>query len=118
LNSVLAHLSVQPKLLARSLKTASTAPPRISFVANLSGTSTLAEAIDQAARRATGEDLNFAENVEKVVPALEHADLTATVTTMQGPIVLRDYLLTRCVEAVARRLLTARERFTGAGLSA
>jgi len=97
---VLAHLSIQPKLVARFLETASTAQPQISLVANLSGTSTLAEAIDQAARRATDRDLNFAENVERVTPALECADLTATVTTMQGPIVLHDYLLTRCVEAV------------------
>jgi hypothetical protein len=97
---VLAHLSIQPTLVARFLATASTAPPQISLVANLSGTSTLAEAIDQAARGATDSDLNFAANVEKVIPALRHADLRTTITSLQGPIVLRDYLVTRCVEAV------------------
>jgi hypothetical protein len=34
------------------------------------------------------------------VPALRAADLSATVVTMQGPIRLADYLVTRCVEAV------------------
>jgi Mycothiol maleylpyruvate isomerase N-terminal domain len=97
---LLAHLAFQPKLLARFLETASTAPPQISLVANLSGTTTLSEAIDRAARRIATRDLIFAENVAKVIPALERADLAATVVTMQGPILLRDYLVTRCVEAV------------------
>ena len=34
------------------------------------------------------------------VPALANADLAATVVTLQGPIILHDYLVTRCVEAV------------------
>ena len=34
------------------------------------------------------------------MPALRAADLSATVVTMQGPIRLADYLVTRCVEAV------------------
>jgi hypothetical protein len=97
---VLAHLSLQPKLLGRFLATASTEAARITFVANLSGTYAFAETIDQAARLAASRDLNFAANVERVLPSLERADLAATVVTMQGPIILHDYLVTRCVEAV------------------
>jgi hypothetical protein len=97
---VLAHLALQPKLLASFLETSSTAPPQVSLVANLSGTATLADVIDRAARHTRDEELTFAENVESVIPALRRADLAATVTTIQGPIVLRDYIVTRCVEAV------------------
>jgi hypothetical protein len=97
---VLAHLSLQPKLLGRFLATASTEPAQVSLVANLSGTSAFAETIDRTARLATDRDLNFAANVERALPALERADLAATVVTMQGPIILHDYLVTRCVEAV------------------
>jgi hypothetical protein len=97
---VLAHLSLQPKLLERFLETASITPPQVSLVANLSGTSKLADVIDQAARRTPDKELRFAENIEIVIPALRGADLEATITAMQGPIVLRDYVVTRCVEAV------------------
>jgi Mycothiol maleylpyruvate isomerase N-terminal domain len=97
---VLAHLSLQPRLLARFLETASTEPPQVTLVANLSGTSALSDVIDQVAKRATDHDLDFAAGVERVVPELRHADVGATVTTVQGPIVLHDYLITRCVEAV------------------
>jgi hypothetical protein len=97
---VLAHLSIQPKLLARFLETTSAAPAQVTLGANLSGTSAFAETIDRAARRARDRDLDFATSVERVVPALERADLAATVVTLQGPIALRDYLATRCVEAV------------------
>ncbi|HUK73557.1 MAG TPA: hypothetical protein VLW50_33235 [Streptosporangiaceae bacterium] len=34
------------------------------------------------------------------MPPLQAPDLSATVVTMQGPIRLADYLITRCVEAV------------------
>ena len=34
------------------------------------------------------------------MPTLRAADLSATVVTLQGPIRLADYLVTRCVEAV------------------
>jgi hypothetical protein len=97
---VLAHLALQPKLLGRFLATASAEPPQITLVANLSGTSAFAETIDRTARLATERDLHFGANVERVLPALEHADLAATVATMQGPIILHDYIVTRCVEAV------------------
>ena len=63
---VLAHLSLQPKLLGRFLATASTEPAQVTLVANLSGTAAFAETIDRAARLATDHDLNFATNVERV----------------------------------------------------
>jgi hypothetical protein len=97
---VLAHLSLQPKLLGRFLATASREPAQVTLVANLSGTSAFAETIDRMARLATERDLNFAANVERIIPALEYADPAATVVTMQGPINLHDYIVTRCVEAV------------------
>ncbi|MDQ1467092.1 MAG: hypothetical protein QOH10_1507, partial [Actinomycetota bacterium] len=37
---------------------------------------------------------------EAAITRLAEADLSATVTTLQGPILLADYLVTRCVEAV------------------
>lgn len=77
-----------------------TAPPQVSLVANLSGTSTLADVINQSARRTPDEELTFGANVDTVTPALRRADLGVTAITMHGPIVLRDYVVTRCVEAV------------------
>ncbi len=97
---LLAHLALQPNLLGRFLATASTEPPQVTLIANLSGTATFAETIDRTAQLATDRDLSFGANVERVLPALERADLAATVVTMQGPIILHDYLVTRCVEAV------------------
>ena len=44
--------------------------------------------------------VDFAKAAREAVPALRAADLSATVVTMQGPIRLADYLVTRCVEAV------------------
>jgi hypothetical protein len=113
---VLAHLSLQPRLLGRFLATASSEVAQITLAANLSGTSAFADAIDRTARLAADRDLNFAANVERVIPTLEHADLAATVVTMQGPIVLRDYIVTRCVEAVVhgRDFTDAIEPDTGA----
>ena len=97
---VVAHLALQPTLLARFLKTASVAPAEVSLTANLAGTVTLSEIIDTAAREATEADLDFMTRMTQVLPALSAADLTNTITTMQGPISLLDYLRTRCVEAV------------------
>jgi hypothetical protein len=37
---------------------------------------------------------------EAAIAVLESADLAATITTLQGSILLSDYLDTRCVEAV------------------
>ena len=50
-------------------------------------------------RRGGGRN-DFAKAVRDAMPALRAADLFATVVTLQGPIRLADYLVTRCVEAV------------------
>jgi len=97
---VIAHLAMQPSLLARFLKTASVAQPEVSLEENLAGTVTLSEMINTAAREAAEADLDFAARMTRVLPALSAANLNDTVTTMQGPISLLDYLRTRCVEAV------------------
>ena len=97
---VVAHLALQPALLARFLKTTSVAPPAVSLAANLAGTVTLSEVINTAAREATEPDLDFEARMIRAREALSAADLSDTVTTMQGPISLLDYLRTRCVEAV------------------
>ncbi|HUP87525.1 MAG TPA: maleylpyruvate isomerase N-terminal domain-containing protein [Acidimicrobiales bacterium] len=97
---VLAHLAVQPTLLGRFLETASADPPRVSLAANLVGTVFLSDRIDTAARGAGELDLDFAARVTRLLPALAAADLNDTVTTLQGPIALVDYLRTRCIEAV------------------
>jgi hypothetical protein len=44
--------------------------------------------------------IDFAARAEEAIAALEQARLGATITTLQGPILLSDYLVTRCVEAV------------------
>lgn len=97
---VIAHLAMQPALLARFLRTASAAQPEVSLAANLAGTVGLSEMINTAAQEASEADLNFAARMTGVLPALSDADLNDTVTTLQGPISLLDYLQTRCVEAV------------------
>lgn len=97
---VLAHLSIQPRLVGRFLRTASTEQPSVSLASNLAGTSALAETVDQLARAASDADLAFAANVDRVLRDLLAADLTSTITSIQGPIKLSDYLATRCVEAV------------------
>jgi hypothetical protein len=97
---VVAHLAVQPSLLVRFLKSPSAAPPEVSLVANLAGTASLAEMIDVSARKAQVGDLNFSDRLQSALPAIEAADLSVTVITIQGPISLEDYLRTRCVEAV------------------
>jgi hypothetical protein len=97
---VVAHLTMQPLLLARFLATASTQPPAVSLTSNLAGTRSLAAMIDAATRQAADGDLAFGNRVREVVGKLTDADLSATVTTVQGAISLADYLVTRCVEAV------------------
>ena len=65
------------------------------------GTHSLARLVDASAHEAAGAGrVDFAKAVDEAVPALRAADLSATVVTMQGPIRLADYLVTRCVEAV------------------
>lgn len=97
---VLAHLAVQPLLLARFLKTAELTEPDVTLVASLSGTAALAELIDKAARGASDDRLDFAANVRAARPTLDAASLDGTITTLQGSISTGDYLRTRCVEAV------------------
>lgn len=98
---VLAHLTLQPPLLRRFLRTSSNEEPAVSLAANLQGTRALAQLIDGAAHE--GSDLgrlDFAAAVEKTVPVLLSAELTVAVRTVQGSIHLNDYLVTRCLEAV------------------
>lgn len=98
---VLAHLSVQPVLLGRFLATANSEEAIMSLEENLAGTQSLAGPIDAAARQGARDGrIDFARHAREVEPALDAADLDATVTTVQGPIRLADYLRTRCIEAV------------------
>jgi hypothetical protein len=98
---LVAHLTLQPALLRRFLETASTAEPVVTLTQNLLGTKSLAEAIDEAAREGAEKGkLDFVRAVERATQPLIGADLENTVVTMQGPINLTDYLVTRCVEGV------------------
>ena len=98
---VVAHLCLQPALLRKFLATASTQHAVVTVAASLAGTHSLAGLVDAAAHDAAGAGrVDFAKAVEEAVPPLRAADLSATVVTLQGPIRLADYLVTRCVEAV------------------
>lgn len=98
---VVAHLTMQPALLVQFLGTAAAEPPRLDAVENLAGTRTFAELIDTATRQAVDAGkIGFAAAAEAAIARLADADLDVTVTTLQGPILLADYLVTRCVEAV------------------
>jgi hypothetical protein len=98
---VVAHLALQPALLVQFLGTAGTDTPRFGVSENLSGTGNLAELVDAATREAAlAGKIDFAPDAEEAITRLGEADLTATITTLQGPIRLGDYLVTRCVEAV------------------
>lgn len=98
---VLAHLAVQPLLLARFLTGAGEQEAEMRLEVNLAGTHALAEAIDSAARDAARAGrTDFARNAIAVDQSLANADLSATITTLQGPIQLADYVRSRCIEAV------------------
>jgi len=98
---VLAHLALQPLLLGRFLLTATSDPPQVTLVQNLAGTRRLASVINDAAiEGARAGSVDLAANVAALMPSLLNADLATTVTTLQGPILLADYVVTRCVEAV------------------
>jgi hypothetical protein len=98
---VVAHLAMQPVLLVRFLTTAGSEPPALRVSDNLAGTRNLAELVDAATRDAAANGrLDFAAAAKTAIERLATADLASTVTTLQGPILLRDYLVTRCVEAV------------------
>ena len=113
---VLAHLYVQPILLGRFLLTASGQGPAVDLTENLGATRTFAEMIDASAREgAEMGKFDLALPVEAVVPALWAADLGTTITTLQGPIPLVDYLATRCVEAVVHGKDLVSTRWTRTG---
>jgi hypothetical protein len=97
---VLAHLSLQPVLLSRFIAKASSQAPHVSLESNLAGTRALAAVIDASAREAAIDEYTFGKNLLAALPALAAGDLAVTVTTLQGPIRLADYVITRCVEAV------------------
>lgn len=98
---VLAHLTMQPVLLARFLRTAGDEPAQVDLAQNLAGTRNLAELVDAATREAADAGrIDFAARAEEAIAELTNADLATTITTLQGPILLVDYLVTRCVEAV------------------
>jgi hypothetical protein len=102
---LLAHLALQPVLLKRFLRTASSEPPEFSVAENLAGTQSLAEAIDAAAREAARAGrIAFAAGVDDVRDDLLGADVEQTIRSVQGRIRLADYLVTRCVEAVVHGL--------------
>jgi len=98
---VLAHLYAQPSLLLRFLESESDAEPAVRAAANLAGTRAFGELIDASAREGAARgkfDLRLP--VERARTAVLTAHLGATIETLQGPITVGDYLVTRCVEAV------------------
>lgn len=98
---VLAHLTLQPHLLRHFLESASQQEPAITLSKNLQGTHKLAATIDEAAQQGARDNkIDFLGAMERALPQLLAADLSVSVVTVQGPIALSDYLVTRCVEAV------------------
>jgi hypothetical protein len=98
---VLAHLYVQPHLVARFLHSQSATEPALGLAENLSGTRSYREFIDVSARQ--GAALNKVQlrtPLDEVRSLVLGAHLGATITTLQGSISVSDYLITRCVEAV------------------
>ncbi len=70
---------------------------------NLAGTRALADRIDAAAKDAASRGrTDLPDAVAAVTDALLAADITGVVVTIQGPLRLSDYLVTRCVEAVVQ----------------
>lgn len=98
---MLAHLYVQPLLLGRFLRTAATTSPPLDLTTNLSGTAGYGTLIDASAREgAAMGKVDLTASVGRILPELMAAPLDVTIVTVQGPIRLADYLVTRCVEAV------------------
>ena len=98
---VVARLCLQPTLLRKFIATAPAQHAVVTVAASLAGTHSLARLVDASAREAAEAGrVDFAKAAREAVPALRAADLSAAVVTMQGPIRLADYLVTRCVEAV------------------
>lgn len=98
---VLAHLYVQPRLVIRFLNTRIDAPPEMALTTNLTGTRAFSELIDSSAREgAILGKVNLGIPLVEARPIVLAADLDATIDTLQGSILVSDYLVTRCVEAV------------------
>ncbi len=98
---VLAHLYVQPHLVAKFLRTESADQATLGVTENLSGTRSYSELIDASAREGAAlNKVDLRQSVEGALPLLLATDLELTITTFQGPISVSDYLVTRCVEAV------------------
>jgi hypothetical protein len=98
---VLAHLYAQPVLLERFVAAATNETPHVDAAANLAGTVSFRAMVDSLARQ--GADMGKVDlgvTLARVLPRLESMDTDMTVTSVQGPISLVDYLVTRCVEAV------------------
>jgi uncharacterized protein (TIGR03083 family) len=98
---VLAHLYVQPHLVAKFLQTQGTGGAVIGVGENLSGTRSFRELIDKSARAGAAlHNVDLRDSLDAVRPYVLRTPLDATITTLQGPITVSDYLITRCVEAV------------------
>jgi hypothetical protein len=98
---VLAHLYIQPHLVARFVRSCSSDEPLMGTTDNLVGTKTLRDLIDSSARE--GSKLNrfdLGVTLAEARALVLRADLHSTIVTLQGAISLNDYLVTRCVEAV------------------
>ena len=98
---VLAHLYVQPFLLARFLQSGSGDEPTVSTAENLAGTGSLRGLIDSSAREGAAMNrFDLGIPLAEVRSIVLGSDLDTTITTLQGSISVSDYLVTRCVEAV------------------
>jgi hypothetical protein len=98
---VLAHLSAQPYLLLRFLESESSAEPAVRATENLAGTKAYRELIDASAREGAARNkIDLRVAVTRARTSVLHADVGATIETLQGSISVADYLVTRCVEAV------------------
>jgi hypothetical protein len=98
---VLAHLYAQPLLVDRFMAAPTNETPQVDVAANLAGTVSLSATVDSLARQ--GADMGKVDlgiTLARVLPRLESMDTDVTINSVQGPISLVDYLVTRCVEAV------------------
>jgi hypothetical protein len=72
---VVAHLSLQPVLLARFISKRSSQAPQVRSESNLAGTRSLATVIDSAARDAAINEYTFGKSLLVPLPVLAAADL-------------------------------------------
>ena len=98
---VLAHLYVQPHLVAKFLRTASGEGPDMDVAQNLAATRSYRQLIDASAREgASLHKFDLAGPLEAARASVLSAPLDDSIQTYQGIITVEDYLVTRCVEAV------------------